>query len=222
MSATDRTRRHRLTNAERQAQTRERLLSAAADVFARRGFHGASVEEIASEAGYTTGALYHQFKGKSDLFLALLDEHVAERVREYTQTFSRGDTLEAQARGGADRWMAFLREEPHFFPLFIEFWAESIRDPGLRVRFAAHLAAFHETFADQIEQGARDVGVELPEGFARQFGIVVNALGNGIALAKLADPDAIPDELLGDALSVIFQGLSLLADGTVAEEEGPS
>lgn len=220
MAATQRTRRERLTNVERQAQTRKRLLAAAAAVFARRGFHGASVEEVASEAGYTTGALYHQFKGKSDLFQALLDEHVAERVREYTETFAGGETLDAQARGGANRWMAFLREEPDFFPLFIEFWAESIRDPELRARFAAHLATFHETFAGHIEQGARDVGIELPEGFARQFGIVVNALGNGIALARLADPDAVPDELLGDALSAIFQGLSLLA-ARAPEGEGP-
>src|SRR4051794_24769266 len=103
--------RERLTNAERQARTRARLLEAAAKVFARRGFHAASVDEVAGEAGYSTGALYHQFKGKEDLFLALLEEHSAQQVQEYTQTFARGENVDEQARGGADRWMAYIRED---------------------------------------------------------------------------------------------------------------
>jgi AcrR family transcriptional regulator len=206
----------RLSNAERQAQTRARLLEAAARVFARRGYHGASVDEVASEAGYSTGALYHQFKGKEDLFLALLEEHRAERVREYTETFARGQTTEERARGGGDRWMAFLRENPDFFPLFIEFWAAALRDPELRPRVVAEVDVFRRTFARQIEEGARAAGLESPPGFADRFAIVINALGNGMALEKLADPEGVPDELLGDALSAIFQGLALL--GAQAED----
>ena len=212
--------RNRLTNHERLARTRERLLAAAATVFAQRGYHAASVEEVASEAGYSTGAVYHHFKGKEDLFLALFEEHVAERIRDYAETFARGQDTEQQARGGADRWMAFLREEPNFFPLYVEFWAAAIRDPKLRRRFSARLGAFRDTFASQIEQGAEDAGVELPPGFAQQFGIVINALGNGMALEKLADPDGVPDELLGDALALIFAGLAGLATPAAAERSG--
>jgi AcrR family transcriptional regulator len=212
--------RNRLTNHERLALTRERLLAAAATVFAQRGYHAASVEEVASEAGYSTGAVYHHFKGKEDLFLALFEEHVAERIRDYAETFARGRDTEQQARGGADRWMAFLREEPDFFPLYVEFWAAAIRDPKLRRRFTARLGAFRDTFASQIEQGAEDAGVELPPGFAQRFGIVINALGNGMALEKLADPDGVPDELLGDALALIFEGLARLATPAAAEKGG--
>jgi AcrR family transcriptional regulator len=210
--------RNRLTNHERLALTRDRLLAAAATVFAQRGYHAASVEEVASEAGYSTGAVYHHFNGKEDLFLALFEEHVAERIRDYTETFDRGRDAEQQARGGADRWMAFLREEPAFFPLYIEFWAAAIRDPKLRRRFTARLGAFRDTFASQIEQGAEDAGVELPPEFAQRFGIVINALGNGMALEKLADPDGVPDELLGDALALIFEGLARLATAAAVEK----
>jgi AcrR family transcriptional regulator len=217
---TSTTARNRLTNQERLALTRERLLAAAATVFARRGYHAASVEEVASEAGYSTGAVYHHFKGKEDLFLALFEEHVAERTRDYAETFAHGRDTEQQARGGADRWTAFLREEPDFFPLYVEFWAAAIRDPKLRRRFAARLGAFRDTFASQIEQGADAAGVELPPGFAQRFGIVINALGNGMALEKLADPDGVPDELLGDALALIFEGLARLATPAPAEKGG--
>ncbi|MGD1058555.1 MAG: helix-turn-helix domain-containing protein, partial [Solirubrobacteraceae bacterium] len=59
----------RMTREQTRANTRERLLVAARSVFARSGFHGASVDEIASEAGFSTGALYSNFGGKEDLFL---------------------------------------------------------------------------------------------------------------------------------------------------------
>ena len=103
--------------------------------------------------------------------------------------------------------MAYLHEEPDAFPLFIEFWSYAVRDPKLRPRYAARLAAFRETFAQLIEDGASDLEIELPEGFAERMGTVINALGNGLALEKLADPDSVPDELLGWTLALIFEAL---------------
>lgn len=61
--------RRRLTREESQAQTRGRLLDAARTVFAGRGYHGASVEEIAEEAGYSKGAVYSNFESKEEIFL---------------------------------------------------------------------------------------------------------------------------------------------------------
>jgi len=196
---------------EQRALTRARVLEAAVRVFARRGFHGASVQEIAREAGASTGAIYSNFAGKEDLYLAVFDEHVATQIREYTERFARGRDVDEQSRGGADHWMAQLREDPDFFPLYMEFWAHAIRDPQLRPRFAARFAAFRETFAQLIEQGAREVGLEPPPGFAERMGTVLNALGNGLAMEKLTDPDAVPDELLGDTISLIFNALIIAA-----------
>src|ERR1700741_5490992 len=72
----------RLTRAQSRAQTRERLLEAARGVFARSGFHGASVDEMASAAGYSTGALYSNFDGKEDLCLLLMEPEIDEHSRE--------------------------------------------------------------------------------------------------------------------------------------------
>jgi AcrR family transcriptional regulator len=196
---------------EQRALTRARVLEAAARVFARRGFHGASVQEIAGEAAATTGAIYSNFSGKEDLYLAVFDEHVATQIREYTERFAGGRDLDERSRAGADHWMAKLHEDPDFFPLYMEFWAHAMRDPQLRPRFAARFAAFRETFARLIEDGARDAGVEPPPGFAERMGTVLNALGNGLAMEKLTDPDAVPDELLGDTISMIFNALVIAA-----------
>src|SRR5215469_1395854 len=62
-----------LTPERRRQQTREYLLAAAAEVFADRGFHGATLDEVAAVAGFTKGAVYSNFKSKDDLFLALLE-----------------------------------------------------------------------------------------------------------------------------------------------------
>ncbi|TMM11333.1 MAG: TetR/AcrR family transcriptional regulator [Actinobacteria bacterium] len=196
---------------EHRALTRTRVLEAAARVFARRGFHGASVQDIAREAGATTGAIYSNFAGKEDLYLAVFEEHVATQIRDYTDTFARGRDLDERSRGGADHWMARLREDPDFFPLYMEFWAHAMRDPKLRPRFAAHFASFRETFAQLIEQGARDAGLEAPPALAQRLGTVINALGNGLALERLTDPDAVPDELLGWAISLLFNLLLMAA-----------
>ena len=80
----------RLTRAEAKARTRRRLLDAAARTFARKGYAGASVEEIAEAAGYSIGALYSNFGGKEELFLELMaggaskDPAVFDRSQVYS------------------------------------------------------------------------------------------------------------------------------------------
>jgi AcrR family transcriptional regulator len=201
--------------------TRQRLLEAAEAVFARHGFHGASVEEIAREAGATTGAVYSNFAGKEDLFLALFEASTASQVGEYSEIFSAGTTLEEQARGGADRWMQILRERPAYFPLFIEFWAYAVREPRVRERFAQRFAAFRATMSRLVLEGAQQHSLPLTPELAERLGIVINALGNGLALEKLADPGAVPDELFGDMLVLIFQGMAALARETTVAAARP-
>jgi AcrR family transcriptional regulator len=63
----------RSTQADRSARTREALLESAARELSRYGYGNLVLERVASEAGFTRGALYHQFKGKEDLALAVID-----------------------------------------------------------------------------------------------------------------------------------------------------
>jgi AcrR family transcriptional regulator len=65
--------RPRATQAERRARTRSALLEAAARGLSRFGYGSVVLEDVASEAGYTRGALYHQFEDKADLALAVID-----------------------------------------------------------------------------------------------------------------------------------------------------
>jgi AcrR family transcriptional regulator len=216
----------RLSREEKKAQTRALLLGAAEEVFAERGFFAASVEEVAERAGFSMGAVYSNFESKADLFLALFEEHVAVQLHDYLELFEAAGTLEEQARGGADRWMRYLREHPDYFPLYLEFAAYAARDPRMREGFAAGQAAFRRSFTAMVQQAAEDVGIEPPPGAAGQFGLLVSALGNGLALEKLADPDGVPDELFGSLLAVIFQALAdwsrTAGAGEAAETTAPA
>jgi AcrR family transcriptional regulator len=95
----------RVTQAERSARSRTALLEAAARGLSRHGYGKLSLEDVAREAGYTRGALYHQFRGKEDLALAVIewaDETWRAEVGEAAERESEPlGALLAMARGHA-------------------------------------------------------------------------------------------------------------------------
>ena len=71
----------RLTRAEQAGRNRALVLGAARRVFLARGYHGATLEQIADEAGFSKGVVFSKFRGKADLFLALLEDRIDVRAR---------------------------------------------------------------------------------------------------------------------------------------------
>ena len=195
----------RMTREQSRAQTRERLLAAAREAFARSGFHGASVDEIASSAGYSTGALYSNFDGKEDLFLALMEREIDEHAREIAAAVRARASVSERAAGGARRWMKMIEREPELLLLFMEFWAYGVRDPQVRPKVAARFAQMRQVLTRLIADGVREFDLELALP-AEQLAVAIDALADGIARQKLADPDAVPDELMGRVLSLLLAG----------------
>jgi len=203
----------RLSREQSRAQTRERLLNAAREAFARNGFHGASVDEIASAAGFSTGALYSNFDGKEDLFLALMEREIDEHAREIAEAVRARPSVSERATGGARRWMMMIEREPNLLLLFMEFWAYGVRDAQMRPKVAERFAQMRRVLTQLIAEGAREFDLELALP-AEQLAVAVDALADGIARQKLADPDAVPDELMGRVLSLLFAAATRPAPGT--------
>jgi AcrR family transcriptional regulator len=195
----------RLTREQSKAATREKLLDAARQVFARRGFHGAAVEEIAAAAGYSTGALYSNFNGKEALFLALMDREVERHAQEVADAVGLRATVSERAAGGADFWMSFIERESELLLLFMEFWAYGVRDPNVRPHVATHFAHVRRMLTRLIADAAVEFELELTVP-AEQLAVAIDALADGIARQKLADPDAIPDGLMGTVISALLAG----------------
>jgi AcrR family transcriptional regulator len=194
----------RLTRAQSKARTRRRLLDAAGALFRQRGYHGTSLEAIASDAGFTIGAVYSTFSSKADLFLALIDERIDRQEREKREIARRDGTLEERADEIARLRMKELESDPGWFPVMVEFWAHAARDEGLRRKFAVRherlVAAFAESARDALPESASELGLS-PAEFAR----IAIIIGNGIALERLSDSE-LSDGLLGRL------GLALVPD----------
>jgi AcrR family transcriptional regulator len=152
----------RLSRAEQQQQTRERVIEAADRLFVEQGFHATSVDEVAGEAGYTRGAVYSNFASKEDLFFAVYERRAERGITEMEREIAaagdaRGlDALSlaaARRRGQDDGWIA----------VFFEFWAHAVRRPALRARFAEIHMRVQEPVVAELERHADDHGYELPD-----------------------------------------------------------
>ena len=205
----------RLTRGERQAQTRRELLDAAARVFVKRGFTGASVEEISAEAGYTRGAFYSNFRSKNQLFVELLHDRVYAHYTEMTveglhdrpptlkETGERLAAIQANPEG---RWL---------WRLWFECLAQAGRDEELR-----ELA---ETFwRGNRERTAKLIENSQPHNKARANAIATAliALDIGLAIQHFVDPDEVPLELYPELYVLLFSPLVQPGTPTAAEHCG--
>ncbi len=190
---------------ERKEETRAELIEAAGSVFARRGYHGASLDEIAREARYSTGAIYWHFKNKDELFLAVLDAYTTARVGEVMEIDARVDGgLPKRARAYADQWMERLGETEEIVVLTLEFVVHAWRNPDLRGPLADRLAAMRLALARIIERDAKAAGVTLPLP-ASDVATALREMGVGLGLARLADPDSVSNALFGDFVEQYFE-----------------
>lgn len=192
-----------LTRQEKHAQTRARLIDAAAKVFARRGYHGASVEEVAAEAGFSTGAVYSNFSGKEGLFLALADRKVAERVAEISALPEAAQRGESPGEEAADQFRAFLERDPDWPVLFYEFWSYGVRTARIQDEFAQRRQAVRDALAETLERVANQLGFELRFP-APALATAIGAALNGLAFERAADPEAVPDEVFAEFISAVL------------------
>ena len=100
-------------------------------MFARRGFHAATVDEVADAAGYTKGAVYSNFANKDELFLALLDQRVAAQLQQVQALYAidSSQELAAALRGRTEQEFAAARD---FGVLMVEFSLYAMRNPPPR------------------------------------------------------------------------------------------
>ena len=201
-----------MTRKQRQVQTREQVIAAAARVFARRGYHRATVEEIASEAGFTIGALYSNFAGKEELFLAIADRQTQAQVGEIHAIADVAEGKGDPSAEATDQIRAFLDADPHWPLLFYEFWSLRVRNPELQGELAKRRDAIRDALAETLERVAKQLGFELRFP-APVLATAIAASVNGLAFERAADPDALPDEVFAEFVTAVL-GCAITAPGT--------
>jgi AcrR family transcriptional regulator len=182
-----------LTRAERREQTRDDLVAAADRCFVQGGFHPTSLDQIATSAGYTKGAVYSNFASKEDLFFAVYERR-ADAAAAQMEERLEGDAVAGLERISADTTGRRGRDDG-WLAVFFEFWAHVIRHPELRARFAEIHRRVQLPVADAFERIAAERGVELPDA-ALPLAVAGGAMQIGLALERLTQPEVV-DEALG-------------------------
>jgi AcrR family transcriptional regulator len=182
---------------EKRERTRRRLIDAAFEVVAERGFHAATVDLIAGRAGMSTGALYANFETKDDLLFAAFEEH----LRWFTESLEAAAAADDVGAGISD-WIRALGREPGQFLVFLEFWGYASRRPELREALAERLDEMHAQLTGAIERRAQQDGgaMALPPELAAQVAL---ALGRGLAFDVVTDPGRVDDRRIGELLAAL-------------------
>ena len=142
-----------------------------------------------------------------------MEREIDEHAREIAEAVRARASVAERAEGGARQWMTMIEREPDALLLFMEFWAYGVRDAQVRPKVAARFAQMREVLTSLIADGVREFDLELAIP-AEQLAVAIDALADGIARQKLADPDAVPDELMGTVLSLLLAAVSRPAGGT--------
>jgi AcrR family transcriptional regulator len=190
------------------ADVRRRLLDAALQVFAERGYANASLDEVAAAAGLTKGAIYSNFASKDEIFFAMLDQEVHNRVQAVRAALQTGS---ADPSRPADRRPATAEEVGHYLAatitdrrdwqlVFVDFWLRAVRNEEVRRQFLTHRQALRTVIAELVEQflpprpGPNQLSVE-------DAVTLVFAVSNGLAIEQNIDPTFVSEGLFGRVLS---------------------
>jgi AcrR family transcriptional regulator len=196
-----------LTPERRRAMTRQHLLEAAAIVFSRRGFHGATLDEVAATAGFTKGAVYSNFKNKEDLFLELFDDRVARQLAVVAEVLEGGshETAEQFPRirelvRGDIFWSDDLST------LYLEFVLYARRHPEAQAKLAASARRTRSVVQQLIDEEYAAIGV-TPTYSTLEIAQISLALFSGLGVDRLVDPLAVTEQTLDTTLSLLFDAL---------------
>jgi AcrR family transcriptional regulator len=195
----------RLTREQQKADTRARLIECAHAVFLRNGFHAATLEEIALQAGVTKGAVYSNFASKAQLFLAVNGTRMQARLGEYQRlrvAMTRLDTLVREYM------RIIIRDDPdgRWASVVAEASAVAAGDEPFRAALTGQSSRGNAVIAEAMVDVAERTGVEfrLPRA---QMVKVGSALMRGLLLQRLLDPQGVSRAFIEDVYVAFIEAM---------------
>jgi AcrR family transcriptional regulator len=190
-------------------ETRTRLLEAAAQVFAAKGYERASVDDVARAAGFTKGAVYWNFTSKEELFLALVRER---------QTSMIGEFFSAAAATEPDAYVSSLADvykrqapDPAEWRLWMEFVLYATRRPRLARRVRKESAESYRLLVAELDQRLGKQTGTPPLSTAMLARLYV-AVFDGVNQQRAVDPESVDDDLFPTLVRFIEAGYFALSE----------
>jgi len=198
-------RRARTRQTDRTQSTRRKLLDAAKHIFAKDGFEAARLEDIAAGAGYTRGAFYANFESKEDIFFALFEEWVRERIESLTSALRRHTDPSGKLVALRTHY-AELATDRRLVLISLEFKLFALRHPEaharLRSRHRRIRACFSELFSEVMNALGKSIPIAYPAASA-----CLGAVAQGLLLEHLLDPKTLSDVDVRHVLGLYFDSI---------------
>jgi AcrR family transcriptional regulator len=170
----------RLTRQESRLETKTRLLESAAQLFARGGYEGASVDLIAESAGYSKGAFYSNFESKEAIFLELLDMHKRREIDALAQLLAQD--IPASELVSLIRNSEGARSSDFDFGLLsAEFQLQACRDKTFAKTYAKLHRTHRDTMAGLVTRLFAKLG-RTPPSTPKDLADIIMALTTGLSL----------------------------------------
>jgi AcrR family transcriptional regulator len=187
----------------RREETVERLLDAALDTFAERGFAAASVEDVCSRGGFTRGAFYSSFTSKDELFAALFTRELAREMARVEQLLTGLADEPDPVTAAVDRCLSAFRSDRTWTLVATEYALHAARHPAGAELLQRHREELYAQLTGLIERAATEAGLRLavPAG---QLARTIAALHDGVSLLTLSQPGTT--EIERPALLLLLRG----------------
>jgi AcrR family transcriptional regulator len=146
---------------EHLANRRRQVLDAAANCFARNGFHRTSMADISKESGLSAGLIYRYFTGKDDMIVAIVEDWQARRTATLSATDLTTGYLDVLATIAG-------KESARERNLSMQTWAETIREPRIRALARQGVDETVRALADTTPESLVRVGIAIYQGLLLQ------------------------------------------------------
>jgi AcrR family transcriptional regulator len=199
--------RKRLTGAAR----REVIESAAMDVFAERGYHGASIDEIARRSGVTAPVIYDHFESKAALHGRLLDRTRDDLLAMWRANLGGGGTLEQQIAQAFDAWARYVEAHPYAPRMFFR---ETTGVAEIREMHRGIAAAANDALAEILaSMGAEQVRAHgAPLSLAMAAEVIRGGLTE-LAIWWSDHPEVSREQIVATAMNTVWIGFERVSAG---------
>lgn len=201
---------------QRSDATRAALLRSATEAVCELGLHGASIDLIASRAGYTKGAFYAHFASKEELLLVMLDEHFAAEIERLDSVLEGAGEPVEEARRAAAGFLAQVDGDPQWRRLYQEFALHAARNDAFRRELALRHRELRARMASIFERWAGAIGV-VPTVPAADVAAMTSCMADGFLQSRLIDPE-LDAELYATMFEVFLRGLLAMPEKAAEEE----
>ena len=192
---------------ERSQETRSRILAAAEQSFAQRGYDVTSVDSICHAAGVSKGAFYHQFPSKGSVFVALLNDWLAELDRQFVAAQTGGESVPRQVAAMAAGVNEIYHVAGTKWNILLEFWAKSKADPEVARNTVEMIRKYQGFFQQVLDRGVSEGSLRVENSNLAATLILSAVLG--LLLQGILDPEGQDwGALMQRVLAVLMESMS--------------